>query len=179
VLRRSQSFGGRAAGAALALAMLGCRPASSSAPLDAGVQAQTRAASPPPVGLILPAGWVVNTGADGVVRASSPRGQPVLRADVQRGVGLPTPETLRTGFLGGLRHLRSRSDRLTEAPGFIAMRFVLGEPDGGPPETEALLSATSLGEDTLLCASLRGATHEELDALQAACQAARNAPGRP
>jgi hypothetical protein len=167
------------AGAALALAVLGCRPASPSAPLDAGLQAQTRTTSPPPVVLSLPSGWVVSTGADGVVRASSPRGQPVLRADVQRGVGLPTAATLRTGFLGGLRHLRSRSDSLTESPGFIAMRFVLGEPDGGAPEAEALLSATALGEDTLLCASLRGATHEELDALQAACHAAGNAAGRP
>jgi hypothetical protein len=167
------------AGAALALALLGCRPASPSAPLDAGAQAQTRAASPPPVALSLPAGWVVSTGADGVLRASSPHGQPVLRADVQRGVGLPTPATLRAGFLGGLRHLRSRSDSLTESPGFIAMRFVLSEPDGGAPDTEALLSATALGEDTLLCASLRGATHEELDVVQAACQAAGKAPGRP
>jgi hypothetical protein len=129
--------------------------------------------------LSLPSGWVVSTGADGVLRASGPRGQPVLRADVQRGVGLPTPATLRAGFLGGLRHLRARSDSLTEAPGFIAMRFVLGEPDGGAPDTEALLSATALGEDTLLCASLRGATHEELDAVQAACQAAGKAPSKP
>jgi hypothetical protein len=114
-----------------------------------------------------------------VVRASSPRGQPVLRADVQRGVGLPTPETLRTGFLGGLRHLRERADSVTEAPGFIAMRFVLAEPDGGAGDSEALLSATALGEDTLLCASFRGATHEELDALQTACQGAGSAPGHP
>jgi hypothetical protein len=178
VLLRSQPHCRRVAGAALALAALGCRPAPRGAPVDAGAPVQTRTAAPPAIVLNLPSGWVVNTAADGVVRASSPRGQPVLRADVQRGVGLPTAATLRTGFLDGLRHLRERSDRLTEAPGFVAMRFVLGEPDGGAPDTEALLSATALGEDTLLCASLPGASREELDLVQAACQAAGKAPAR-
>jgi hypothetical protein len=121
---------------------------------------------------------VVNAGADGVVRASGPRGQPVLRAEVQRGVGLPTATTLRTGFLGGLSHLKERTERVSEAKGFIAMRFVLAEPDGGAPDTEALLSATELGEDTLLCATLRGATSEELDVVLAACQAAVVLPTR-
>jgi hypothetical protein len=120
---------------------------------------------------------VVSTGADGVVRASSPRGQPVLRAEVQRGLGLPTAETLRRGFLGGVRHLRERTDSVTEAPGFNAMRFVLAEQDGGSPDTEALLSATAVGEDTFLCATLRGATHEELDAVLAACQSAGQPQG--
>jgi len=135
-----------------------------------------RASTPPQISLNLPSGWVVTAGADGVVRASGPRGQPVLRAEVQRGVGLPTQATLRTGFLGGLRHLRERSESLVEAPGFIAVRFLLGEPDAGGAETEAMLAATALGEDTLLCASLRGATREELDVVQAACQAVGNAP---
>jgi len=81
-------------------------------------------------------------------------------------------DTLRSGFLGGLSRLKERSSSVTEGPGFIAMRFALVEPDGGGPETEALLSATALGEDTLLCATLRGATREELDVVQAACQSA-------
>jgi hypothetical protein len=162
--------------AALALSVVGCPAAPKVAPVDAG--AAPKAAAPPAAALTLPTAWVVSTGADGVVRATSPRGQPVLRAEVQRGVGLPTEETLRTGFLGGLRHLRERSDRVVHAPGFIAMRFVLSEPDAGAEDTEALLSATALGEDTFLCASLRGATAEELDAVQAACQAVAAAPGR-
>jgi hypothetical protein len=157
------------AAAVLILATLGCRPAGTAlASLDAGLP--PRASAPPPIALNLPSGWVVTAGADGVVRASGPRGQPVLRAEVQRGVGLPTQATLRTGFLGGLLHLRERSESLVEAPGFIAVRFVLAEPDAGA-DTEALLSATALGEDTLLCASLRGATHQELDVVQTACQA--------
>ncbi len=155
----------------LLLVTFGCRPAGPAlATLDAG--GQPRASAPPPIALNLPPGWVVTAGADGVVRASGPRGQPVLRAEVQRGVGLPTPATLRTGFLGGLLQLRERSESVVEAPGFIAVRFVLAEPDaGGGADTEALLSATALGEDTLLCASLRGATHQELDLVQTACQA--------
>jgi len=113
--------------------------------------------------------------ADGTVRASSPRGQVVLRAELERGVGLPTAATLRSGFLGGLRRLRGRSESVVEAPGFVAMRFVLFDPDGGAGEPEALLSATALGEDTLLCSSLRGATPAELTVILAACQSARSA----
>jgi hypothetical protein len=174
VPRRGKPSGTRLAATALALAVAGCRPAPATPPLDAGPQ--VRAATPTQIALNLPQGWVVSTGADGVVRATSPRGQPVLRAEMQRGVGLPTASTLRTGFLGGLRHLRDRSDRTVESPGFIAMRFVLAEPDGGAPDTEALLSATALGEDTFLCATLRGATREELDAVQAACESAGKPP---
>jgi hypothetical protein len=166
------------AGVALAL-LAGCPSVPpAQVVLDAG--ATPHAAGPPPLPLSLPSGWLVNAGADGVVRATGPRGQPVLRAEVQRGVGLPTAATLRTGFLGGLRTLKERSEQLTEAPGFIALRFVLVEADAGPsgpPGTEALLSATALGEDTLLCASLREASHAELDVVQAACQAAA-APSR-
>ncbi len=163
----------------LALASLGCPQPGATAvrpPADAGLAAHL--AAPPQISLDLPAGWVVATGADGVVRASSPRGQPVLRAELQRGLGLPTAATLRAGFLGGLQHLRERSESVAQRPGFIAVRFFLGEPDGGPVETEALLAATALGEDTLLCASLRGATAEELDVAQAACQSAGSAQGR-
>jgi hypothetical protein len=173
---RGEPEGARLLGAALALMLVACRPAPRSAPVDAGLQPKSAVSSQ--VSLNFPPGWVENAGADGVVRASSPRGQPVLRAEVQRGVGLPTPATLRTGFLGGLRHLRERSDTVFEAPGFVAMRFLLSEPDGGAQDTEALLSATALGEDTLLCATLRGATREELDAVQAACQAAGSAFSR-
>ncbi len=161
----------------LALASLGCSGRTPARPpLDAGAPAHPPAA--PQITHNHPAARVVAAGADGVVRVSSPRGQPVLRAELQRGLGLPTAATLRAGFLGGLQHLRERSERVAESPGFIAVRFFLGEPDGGAVQTEALLAATALGEDTLLCASLRGATPEELDVAQAACQAAGSAPGR-
>ena len=173
--RRGKHERARLAGTALALLTVACRPAPAPSLMDAGPAA--RATAPPQTPFSLPPEWVVSTGADGVVKASSPRGKPVLRAEVQRGLGLPTPATLRSGFLGGLHHLRERSDSVAEAPGFIAMRFLLAEPDGGTADTEALLSATAIGEDTFLCASLPGATHEELDVVQAACQSA-GAPAR-
>jgi hypothetical protein len=144
---------------------------------DAG--SPSRPSAPPQVTLPFPPGWTVTTAPDGVLRATGPRGQVVLRAELQRGVGLPTPETLRSGFVSGLRHLQARSEMLTEAPGFIAVRFLLAEPDGGSPDVEALVSATGLGQDTLLCATLRGATREELDAVLSACRAAGSGtPGR-
>jgi hypothetical protein len=165
-------------GPVLALALLACRSGNAPAKVqDAGPA--PRPSAPPQVTLPFPAGWTVMTAPDGVLRATGPRGQVVLRGELERGVGLPTPDTLRAGFLGGLRHLRPRAETLTEAPGFIAVRFALGEPDGGAPDVEALLSATALGEDTLLCATLRGANREELDAVLSACQSARSvAPGR-
>jgi hypothetical protein len=163
----------RLAGPPLLLLLVACRSGGPAPRPDAG--SGPRLAPPPPIALALPAGWAVAVGADGVVRASGPRGQPLLRAEVERAVGLPTADTLRTGFVGGLRHLRPRSETVTERPGFIAVRFVLAEPDGGAPDAEALLSATALGDDTLLCATLPGATREELDAVLAACQAAGSA----
>jgi len=162
----------RLAAAGLLLAWAGCRPAPASRAVDAG--APVRTSPPPQLSLPFPTGWTVSTGADGVIRAVSPDGHPVLRAEVERGLGLPTAATLRSGFVSGLRHLRPRSEVVTESAGFIALRFVLVESDGGPPELEALLSATALGEDTLLCATLRGATHQEVDAVLAACRSARS-----
>ncbi|HXX30045.1 MAG TPA: hypothetical protein VEJ89_04950 [Myxococcaceae bacterium] len=168
-------------GTSLAAGLLGlivlcaaCRPGRETRAVDAGLPARPTA-PPPQIALPLPPGWTVTAAADGTVRASSPRGQVVLRAELERGVGLPTAATLRSGFLGGLRRLRGRSESVVEAPGFVAMRFVLFDPDGGAGEPEALLSATALGEDTLLCSSLRGATPAELTVILAACQSARSA----
>jgi hypothetical protein len=166
----------RLAAAALVPALAACRPPPAARAADAGPPARTSA--PPQPLLPFPAGWTVSTGADGLIRAVSPAGHPVLRAEVQRGLGLPTAATLRSGFVGGLRHLRPRSELVTESPGFIALRFVLTELDGGSPELESLLSATALGEDTLLCSTLRGATREELDVVLSACRSARSGSGR-
>jgi hypothetical protein len=157
----------RLAAAALVPALAACRPPPAARAADAGPPARTSA--PPQPLLPFPAGWTVSTGADGLIRAVSPAGHPVLRAEVQRGLGLPTAATLRSGFVGGLRHLRPRSELVTESPGFIALRFVLTELDGGSPE---------LGEDTLLCSTLRGATREELDVVLSACRSARSGSGR-
>ncbi|HMK74360.1 MAG TPA: hypothetical protein VK454_13525, partial [Myxococcaceae bacterium] len=106
----------RLAAAALVAFLAACPPAPAPRTIDAGPPVRTSA--PPQLLLPFPAGWTVSTGADGLIRAVSPDGRPVLRAEVQRGLGLPTAATLRSGFLGGLRHLQSRSELVTESPGF-------------------------------------------------------------
>ncbi|HSP20294.1 MAG TPA: hypothetical protein VLQ79_12310, partial [Myxococcaceae bacterium] len=56
--------------------------------------------------------------------------------------------------------------------GFVAVRMVVSEPGDGGPDQDVFLSATALGSDTLLCASLRGATPATLDAIERICRGA-------
>jgi hypothetical protein len=137
------------------------------APEDGGI-AVTR-----PSGLLqLPAGWSVVTGGDGTLRVADGPGHPVLRAEIRSGVGMPRPETLRSGFTEGLRRWRVRQTHSVDEPGYVAVRLVVAEPGDAGAEQEVLLSATALGPDTLLCASVRGATPAALDAIERACRGA-------
>jgi hypothetical protein len=73
-------------------------------------------------------------------------------------MGLPTPETLRSGFTEGLRRWKLRKSQAVEDPGYVSVRLVVAEPGDAGSEQDVFLSATALGTDTLLCASLRGAS---------------------
>jgi len=95
----------------------------------------------------------------------------VLRAEIRSGVGMPTPETLRSGFTEGLRRWRVRRTQSIDEREFVAIRMVVSEPGDGGPDQEVFLSATALGSDTLLCASLRGASPATLDAIERICRA--------
>lgn len=130
-----------------------------------------------PSGLLqVPSGWVVVTGGDGTLRVSDAPGHPVLRAELRSGVGLPTPETLRTGFTEGLRRWKVRKSEAVEEPGYVSVRLRVAEPGDAGTEQEVFLSATALGADTLLCASLRGATEAALDVIERACRSAGERP---
>jgi hypothetical protein len=48
----------------------------------------------------------------------------------------------------------------------------VAEPGDAGSEQEVFLSATALGSDTLLCASLRGATEATLDVIERVCRSA-------
>lgn len=125
-----------------------------------------------PSGLLqVPSGWSVVTAGDGTLRVSE-SGHVVLRAEIRSGVGMPTPETLRSGFTEGLRRWRVRRTQSIDEPGFVAVRLVVTEPADGGPDQEVFLSATALGSDTLLCASLRGASPATLDAIERICRGA-------
>lgn len=129
-----------------------------------------------PSGLLqVPSGWTVVTGGDGTLRVSDTPGHAVLRAELRSGMGLPTPETLRSGFSEGLRRWKLRKSQAVEEPGYVSVRLLVAEPGDAGTEQEVFLSATALGTDTLLCASLRGASDTALDVIEHAC---RNAGDR-
>lgn len=124
-----------------------------------------------PSGLLqVPSGWTVVTGGDGTLRVSDSPGHAVLRAELRSSVGLPTPETLRSGFTEGLRRWKVRKSQAVEEPGYVSVRLQVAEPGDAGTEQEVFLSATALGTDTLLCASLRGASDEALDAIERVCR---------
>jgi len=126
-----------------------------------------------PSGLLqVPSGWTVVTGGDGTLRVSDSPGHPVLRAELRSGMGLPTPETLRSGFAEGLRRWKLRKSQAVEESGFVSVRLVVAEPGDAGSEQDVFLSATSLGTDTLLCASLRGASDDALETIERICRAA-------
>jgi len=124
-----------------------------------------------PSGLLqVPSGWSVVTGGDGTLRVTDGPGHLVLRAEIRSGMGLPTPETLRSGFTEGLRRWRVRKSQAIEESGYVAVRLLVAEPGDAGTEQEVLLSATAIGTDTLLCASLRGASAPALDSIERICR---------
>jgi hypothetical protein len=126
-----------------------------------------------PSGLLqVPSGWTVVTAGDGTLRVSDSPGHAVLRAELRSGMGLPTPETMRSGFTEGLRRWKLRRSQSVEEPGYVSVRLVVAEPGDAGSEQEVLLSATALGTDTLLCASLRGASDAALEAIERICRSA-------
>ena len=127
--------------------------------------------------LQVPSGWTVVTGGDGTLRVSDTPGHAVLRAEIRSGMGMPTPETLRSGFTEGLRRWKVRKTQAVEEPGYVAVRFLVAEPGDGGSEQEVFLSATSLGTDTLLCASLRGASPTVLETVAHVCRGAGEPDG--
>jgi len=125
----------------------------------------------------VPPGWSVLTVGDGTLRVSDSPGHAVLRAELRSGMGVPTPETLRSGFTEGLRRWRVRKAQAVEEPGYVAVRLLVVEPGDAGTEQEVLLSATALGTDTLLCASLRGASAATLEAIEQICRGAGEPDG--
>lgn|GEM_PF-370608 len=124
-----------------------------------------------PSGLLqVPSGWTVVTGGDGTLRVLDSPGHAVLRAELRSGMGLPTPETLRSGFTEGLRRWKLRKSQAVEEHGYVSVRLLVAEPGDAGSEQEVFLSATALGTDTLLCASLRGASDAVLDTIEDICR---------
>ncbi len=132
---------------------------------------------PPPrtgVRVPLPPGWSAQVAADESFQAGPP-GKPVLRVDLRPGEGasLPSPEQL-TDFLGKpFRDFEVSRDQEEGTRALTLVRLTIAPrwPDGGVgPEAPALLGAKRVGEDLFLCASLPGATAEEVRLAAEACR---------
>ncbi len=163
-------------------ALIGCAVAAGTlggctrAPHPVAVREDGGVAAVRPSGLLqVPNGWSVVPAGDGTLRVFDTPGHAVLRAEIRSGMGMPTPETLRSGFTEGLRRWRVRRSQAVEEPGYVAVKLLVAEPGDGGTEQEVLLSATALGTDTLLCASLRGISPAVLETIAQVCRGAGEA----
>ncbi|HVG57957.1 MAG TPA: hypothetical protein VNA24_05340 [Hyalangium sp.] len=165
----------------LALAMLaaGCpekKEAPAPSPGDGASLEPTERPSTPRAGVKvpLPPGWSALVAADGSFQAG-PQGRPVIRVDVRRGEGekMPSVEELTGSIRQQFSDFHVSLDQ-EEGDGQVALVRVTLAPklmDGGlGPHAPALLGARRIGPDLFLCATLPGATAEEVRLATEACR---------
>lgn len=169
----------RAAALALAVLAAGCsQKKEASAPskeVEASTQETERLSTPRAgVKVPLPPGWSALVAADGSFQAGPPD-KPVLRVDVRRGEGAKMPsleelaESIRAQFSGFQVSLDQEEGDEHIALVRITLAPVLA--DGGlGPHAPALLGARRVGEDLFLCATLPGASAEEVRLATEACR---------
>jgi hypothetical protein len=167
----------QAAALALTVLALGCpRKQEETEPAESPAASSPRAPNSPPTGVRvpLPPGWSAQVAADESFQAGPP-GKPVLRVDLRLGEGasLPSPEQL-TDFLGKpFRDFAVSLDQEEGTKNLTLVRLTIAPrwPDGGVgPEAPALLGARRVGDDLFLCASLPGASAEEVRLATEACR---------
>jgi hypothetical protein len=165
----------QAAALALTALVLGCpRKQEETEPAESPAAASPRGTSRTGVRVPLPSGWSAQVAADESFQAGPP-GKPVLRVDLRPGEGasLPSPEQL-TDFLGKpFRDFEVSKDQEEGTKALTLVRLTIAPrwPDGGVgPEAPALLGAKRVGEDLFLCASLPGASAEEVRLATEACR---------
>jgi hypothetical protein len=122
----------------------------------------------------LPTGWSAVVAADGSFQAGPP-GQPVLRVDVRRGEGekMPSLEELTESIRKQFADFQVSLDQEEGDEQVALVRITLAPKlaDGGlGPHGPALLGARRVGEDLFLCATLPGATPEEVRLATEACR---------
>ena len=168
-----------AAGLALALLAAGCskkkeEPAPS--PESTAPEGTPERPSTPRAGVKvpLPQGWSAVVAADGSFQAGPP-GQPVLRVDVRRGEGekMPSVEELTDSIRKQFADFQVSLDQEEGDEQVALIRITLAPKlaDGGlGPHGPALLGARRVGEDLFLCATLPGATTEDVRLSTEACR---------
>ena len=112
--------------------------------------------------------------ADGSVQAGPP-GRPVLRMDRKRGQGAqkPSVDELADRVREELKGYEVSLDQEEETEGYTLLRITLAPKlaDGGVGlQTPGFFGARRLGEDLFLCASLPGASPEDVLEATEACR---------
>ncbi len=162
----------------LALSLLGgCKGCKQegSAPAEARPDGSAREASPRSgVKVPLPDGWSAQVAPDDSFQAGPP-GRPVLRVDLRRGQGAQKPsaddlaDRVREEFKGYEVSLDQEEE--TEAYSLLRVTMAPRLADGGiGVQAPGFFGARRLGEDLFLCASLPGASPEDVLQATEACR---------
>ncbi|WP_095961401.1 hypothetical protein [Corallococcus macrosporus] len=125
----------------------------------------------------LPDGWSAQVAPDDSFQAGPP-GRPVLRVDLKRGEGaqLPSIETLVERVREELKDFEFSLDQEEETERYSLLRITLAPrlADGGVgPEAPGFFGARRVGNDLFLCASLPGASAEDVLRATDACREIR------
>jgi hypothetical protein len=168
----------RAAVLVLAALAAGCPDKKASAPSPGSGDAVGTTERPSPlragVKVPLPPGWSALVAADGSFQAGPP-GRQVLRVDVRRGEGekMPSVEEL-TGSIRkqfGDFHVSLDQEEGDEQVALVRITLAPKLSDGGlGPHGPALMGARRVGDDLFLCATLPGASTEEVFLATEACR---------
>ena len=163
---------------ALAATAAGCsnKEAPAPSPGSGASLGTTEHPSPPRSGVKvpLPTGWSALVAADGSFQAGPP-GQPVLRVDIRKGEGEKMPSVPQ--LVGSIRQQFSEfqvsvdQEEGDEQVALVRLTLAPKRADGGiGPHGAALLGARRVGEDLFLCATLPGATSEDVRLATEACR---------
>jgi hypothetical protein len=122
----------------------------------------------------LPPGWSAVVAADGSFQAGPPQ-RPVLRVDIRRGEGakMPSAEELADSVREQFSQFEVSLDQEEGDAQVALVRITLAPKldDGGVgAHAPALLGARRAGEDLFLCATLPGASAEEVQLATEACR---------
>ena len=169
----------RASLLALALLAAGCPEKKETAAPSTGSGASEGATERPSpvrsgIKVPLPQGWSALVAADSSFQAGPP-GRPVLRVDVRRGEGekLPSVEELTGSIHQQFSDFQVSLDQEEGDAQVTLVRITLAPKltDGGlGPHGPALIGARRVGEDLFLCATLPGASGEEVRLATEACR---------
>jgi hypothetical protein len=122
----------------------------------------------------MPPGWSASVAADGSFQAGPP-GKPVIRVDVRKGEGekLPSAEDLAGSIQQQFAGFQVSLDQEEGDEQVSLVRITLAPKlaDGGiGPHAPAMLGAKRVGPDLFLCATLPGASAEEVRLATEACR---------